>query len=342
MNWLRLAVCLSTFLGSMGSTGSANATTVAIVWPSTASAEVTQALTLLRGELLSAGLEVSISDRATTRDSDSVVWLDAFAAQGTNAVINAVGGDLLEAIDVWVLKTKPQRFEVTRVGVQPDDPKQPDLLALRAFEALSAGLLQLDWAARKQRREPTPPIAPAPTAQPQKPSPRDERWGLEFGAAAIMNLDGLSAALLPTLRASWAARPALVVQAAVAGLGSQSKVETGAGNARVGQQSATLGGFYRFRSSEHFWPYFGLAVGGLHTAIEGQSSAGGQGHSATRWSGLLDVSLGAGLHLYGRSYISLAAHAQIAQPYVAVHILDSVVTSGHPNLLLTLTVGAWL
>jgi hypothetical protein len=58
---------------------------------------------------------------------------------------------------------------------------------------------------------------------------------------------------------------------------------------------------------------------------------------------LIDVSLGAGLRLYGRSYVTLAAHAQVADPYVAIHIVDTVgATSGHPNLLLTLTVGAWL
>jgi len=133
------------------------------------------------------------------------------------------------------------------------------------------------------------------------------------------------------------------MQASVAGLGSRSTVATTAGNARVAQQYAVLGGFCRLHSTRRLWPFFGLAAGLLRTSIEGQSGQGTGGHTAERWSGLIDLSLGAGLRLYGRSYFTLAAHAQVAEPYVAIHIVDTVgATSGRPNLLLTLTVGAWL
>jgi hypothetical protein len=53
--------------------------------------------------------------------------------------------------------------------------------------------------------------------------------------------------------------------------------------------------------------------------------------------------VGAGLRLSQRTFLTLAAHGQVAQPYVAVHIVDAVAaTSGRPNLLLTLTLGARL
>ena len=150
LNRLRLALCFATFLVG---TGSAHAATVAIVLPPTPSADVTQALTLLRGELLSVGLEVKTTDRANAhgvRNTDSLAWLEAFAARGTSAVIDVVGDDVLEAVDVWVLKTHPRRFEVTRVAVEPNTPRQPEMLALRAVEALRAGLLQVDWAERRR------------------------------------------------------------------------------------------------------------------------------------------------------------------------------------------------
>ncbi len=102
LNRLRLALCLVAFLVG---TVPAHAATVAILWPPTPSADVTQALTLLRGELLSVGLEVTVADRAGARSvggTDSVAWLEAFAARGTSAVIDAVGGDVLEAVDVWI------------------------------------------------------------------------------------------------------------------------------------------------------------------------------------------------------------------------------------------------
>ena len=159
----------------------------------------------------------------------------------------------------------------------------------------------------------------------------------------MMILDGLGPAVLPTVRVGWAARPWLVMQASAAGLGSRSAVATTAGNARVVQQYAVLGGFYRLRSAQRLWPFFGLAAGALRTSVEGQDGLGTGGHTAEQWSGLIDVSLGTWLRLYGRSYLSLAAHAQVAAPYVAIHIVDTVgATSGRPNLLLSLTVGAWL
>jgi hypothetical protein len=217
------------------------------------------------------------------------------------------------------------------------------MLALRAVEALRAGLLQSDWAERRRRYEPIakPPIAAVPAVR--APASRGERVGIEVGAAAIMSLDGLGPAVLPIVHLGWAARPWLVMQASAAGLGSRSTVATTAGSARVAQQYAVLGGFCRLRSAQRLWPFFGLAAGALRTSVEGQAGQGTGGHTAERWSGLIDASLGAGLRLVGRSYLTLAAHAQVAEPYVAIHIVDTVgATSGRPNLLLTLTVGAWL
>jgi len=345
LNRLRLALCLATFLVW---TGPANAATVAILWPPTPSADVTQTLTLLRGELLSVGLEVAVSERAVARgvgETDSLAWLEAFAARDTSAVIDVVGDEVLEAVEVWVLKTHPQRFEVTRVAVDPDEARQPEMLALRAVEALRAGLLQSDWAERRRRQEPVakPPTAAVPAGEAHEPERQGGRVGLEVGAVAMMSLDGLGPAVLPTLRVGWAARPWIVMQASAAGLGSRSSVATISGNARVAQQYALLGGLYRFRSAQRLWPFLGFAAGALRTSVEGQEGWGTGGHTAERWSALVDVSLGAGLRLYGRTYLTLAAHAQVADPYVAIHIVDTVgATSGRPNLLLTLTVGAWL
>jgi hypothetical protein len=323
----------------------ARATSVAILWPPNPSADVTQALTLLRGELLSVGVEVTAFNRKEARgsgDADSVTWLEDLAAKGANAVIDPMGDDALEAVDVWVVKSSPQRFEVTHVGFDANSPRQPEILALRAVEALRAGLLQMDWAARKRRKEavPEPPreIVPAPPI----PVPA-ERVGLEAGAAGMMSLDGVGPALLPTVRVGWAARPWLLLQASAAGLGTRPRVTNSAGSARVAQDFALLGARLRLRSDQRVWPFLGLAVGALHTSVDGQTGPGTSGHTLGRWSALFDVSVGAGLRVHGRFFVTLAAHAQVAQPYAAIHIVDTVAaTSGRPNLLLTLTLGAWL
>ena len=293
------------------------------------------------------GLDIVLSERATSRsleETDSLAWLEAFAAKGVSAVVEPVGDDVLDALDVWVLKAQPQRFEVTRVAVDPNAPRQPEMIALRATEALRAGLLQIDWAARRRRHEPiaTPPMASVPTGEAHETANHGDRLGLEVGAVALMSLDGLGPAVLPTVHAAWAARPSLGIQASVAGLGSRSTVTASEGNARIAQQYALLGAFYRFRSANRLWPVVGLAAGVLHTSVDGQAGWGTGGHTVERWSGVVDMSLGAGFRLYGRSYLSLAAHAQVAAPYVAIYVVDRVATSGRPNLLLTLTAGAWL
>ena len=349
---LRFALGLAAFLVWTGSARAATVATVAIMWPKAPSTDVTQALTLLRGELLSVGLDVTVADRASARsvgETDSLAWLEAFVARETSAVVDVVGVDALEAVDVWVLKTHPRRFEVTRVAVEPNTPRQPEMLALRAVEALRAGLLQIDWAERKRRYEPAPkpvanpPLAVVPAGEIHAPASQGERVGLEVGAVAIMSLDGLGPAVSPTLRVGLAVRPWLVMQASAAGLGSRSTVATTAGSARVDQRYATVGGTIRFRSGQRLWPLVGLAAGVLHTSVEGQGGWGTGGHTAERWSALIDASLGAGLRLTGRTYLTLAAHAQVAAPYVVIHIVDTVgATSGRPNLLFTLTVGAWL
>jgi hypothetical protein len=90
--------------------------------------------------------------------------------------------------------------------------------------------------------------------------------------------------------------------------------------------------------------FFALAAGLLRTSVEGSTdSPNNQGHATEQWSLLFDGSLGAGLRLGDRFTLTVAAHAQIAEPYVAIHFVDAVVaTSARPNFVLTLTVGAWL
>ncbi len=149
--------------------------------------------------------------------------------------------------------------------------------------------------------------------------------------------------LLPLVRWDWAIPSWLVMQATVAGLGTRPTVATTAGDAQVAQQFGLLGACYRLRSDPQVWPFFGLSAGVLHTSVEGHADPPRRGHAPSEWSFLLDASVGAGLRASGRYYLTVAAHVQVAEPYVAIRFVDAVVaTTGRPNLLLTLTLGAWL
>ncbi len=325
----------------------AYAVTVAIVRPLAPSPEMTETLVRLHGELLSVGLEVEIVEGPADRElGTSRTWLKKLAADhGFDAVIDIVGDGGLIAVEVWVTDKAPRRFEVSRVALEANTENASERLAIRALEVLRSNFLEIDLAARERRSEPsaTPPTTTSIQGRVNQSGSYPERFGIEVGAAAVTSLDGVGPAVLPIMRFDWAARSWLVMQAALAGLGSRPTVATTAGNARVAQQYGVLGGCYRFRSDQRLRPFLALSAGVLRTSVEGQADLPKHGHSVDQWSFLLDGSLGAELPLGGRYYLTLAAHVHVAEPYVAIHFVDEVVaTSGRPNLLLTLTVGAWL
>jgi hypothetical protein len=326
-----------------------HAATVAIVRPLRSTPELHETLSRIHGELLSVGIEVEIADRPAGRGlgpTDFRAWLvEMAAARGACAVIDIVGDTVPSAVDVWVIEKSPPKVVVSRVAVEPNTESAAERLAIRAIEVLRSSFLEIDLAARQRRGEPITqlPTAALPQGDVNARVRRPELFAVEAGAAVLTSLDGVGPALSPLLRVRWAIRPWLALQAAASGLGSRPTVATTAGNARVAQQYGVLGGSYRFRSDQRLRPFFAISAGVLRTSVEGQADSPKQGHNAVKWSFLAEGSLGLGLHLGDRYYLTLAAHVQAAAPYVAIHFMDSVVaTSGRPNLLMTLTLGAWL
>lgn len=339
---------------------------IALVGPSNPSAEVSRELTLLRGELLSVGFAVTVVERLVgdgAAGAESRGWFERLAARGMSAAVEPIGSDALEGVDVWLLVTGP-RFEVIRMGADPQTTGRPEVLALRVVEALRARLLDGPWADRKRREEDPPPAAlksglpasPAPANAPAvvvssaaAPEERREaaggfaRLGVEAGAALVTTFDGVGPAVLPTLRAAWSVRPSLVLVLAGAAFGSASTVTASTAAAHVRQQEVVAGARYGVRAEDRLAPFAGVAAGLLHTAIEGEAGPAARAHAETRWSALVDVSLGSHLRMSRRFYLTLSAHAQLAAPYVAISLLDeAVATVGRPNLLITLTLGMWL
>ena len=349
MNRLRIYLLSSVWLLWAAPAG---AVTVVVVRPPSPSPAMTETLVRLHGELLSVGLDVKLADRPAARElgrSEIRAWLEKLAVdRGANAVIDIIGDVAPAAVDVWVADKVSRRFESTRVSVEPDSENASERLAIRAIEVLRSSFLEIDLMARQRLGEPAPkPPAPPPStvavAQTSSPAAPAEHFGLEVGAAALTSLDGVGPAILPLLRLGWAPRPWFALQAAMAGFGTRPTVATMAGNARVAQHYGILGGCFRSRSDQRVQPFLALSAGALRTSVEGQADAPKQGHNETQWSFLADGSLGAALRLPGRYYLTLAAHVQVAAPYVAIHFVNTVVaTSGRPNLLLTVTVGAWL
>ncbi|HEY5955970.1 MAG TPA: hypothetical protein VIV60_05430 [Polyangiaceae bacterium] len=339
-------------------TRAVSAATVVVVRPSNPSAQATETLTLLHGELVSVGLEDSTIERPAASSpaaTDLRSWLEQLEGErDAVAVIEMLGDDGVSAVDVWVRKSSG-RFEVTRVAVDPHTANASARLAIRAIEALRASLMEADFAARyhrderpKQRASTQPPQAPQPPQPLQPPQPAaatggHERFRLELGAALLMSPGGVGPAILPTLRADWALRPTWLVQAAIAAFGSDPKVTTTTGSARVGRETMLVGGCYRFWTDQAFWPFFSLAVGAMHTSVEGQPGSAMDSHIANQWSLLTDAGLGAMMRFYRFYHLALSGHVQVAEPRITIHFGEpAAATTGRPNLLLTLGVGAWL
>ena len=324
--------------------------TVVIVRPAEPPPVMTETLVRLKGELTSVGFATQMVDApggSTAGDRGSRAWLEQVAgARGVDAVVAIIGSAAPDSVEVWVIDKVTGKSVVRSVPFEPRSPRASETLAIRAIELLRSSFLEIDLGGRARPGQPAaaPPAAVVRFVERERLASHPERVGVEVGAVGVISLDGVGPALLPAGRLTWAARPWLVAQATVAGLGTRPSVATQTGSARVAQEWGVVGLAYRFRAEERLRPFVALSAGVLHTSVDGRAdSSVNQGRSAAQWSFLVDVGLGASLRLRDRFYLAWAAHVQMAEPYLAVRFVDAVVaTSGRPNLLATLTIGAWL
>ena len=307
-----------------------------------------ETLVRLRGELISAGFETEIVDGGATAGAggESRAGLEQLAARrGADAVVAIVGDLSPDSVEVWVIDKVTGKSVVRRVPFEPTAARASETLAIRAIELLRSSFLEIDLAAHDRRNNPgaAPPPAVVHFVETERLARHPERFGVEVGGAGVISLDGVGPALLPLVRFDWSLRSWFLAQAALAGLGTRSTVEGLAGSAQVAQAYGLLGGSFRFRAGARLRPFATLSAGVLRTSVEGRADAPNEGRVLDQWSFLADVGLGASLRLPDRFTLSLAAHAQLAEPYPAVRFVGAVVaTSARPNLLLTLTIGAWL
>jgi hypothetical protein len=348
-----LATVASAWLLGVAPTPLASATparaNVIIVRPKNVPPVMVETLVRLKGELISAGFEVEIVDDAAEGErggDDARARLERLAAQrGADAVVAIVGDLSPDSVEVWVIDKVTGKSVVRRVPFEPAAARASKTLALRAIELLRSSFLEIDLAADDRRSEPgaVPPPAVVRFVEMERRARHPETIGVEVGGAALMSLDGVGPAVLPVVRFDWSLRSWFVVQATLAGLGTRPTVDSQAGSAQVAHAYGLLGASFSFHAGEEWRPFVTFSGGVLHMSVEGRADAPNQGHSVDQSSFLVDAGLGTQLRLPDRFYLSLAAHAQLAEPYLAVRFVEKVVaTSARPNLLLSLTVGAWL
>lgn len=337
--------------------GPASATTVAIVQAGDPSPIIAETLVRLEGELRSVGFETAIVNVPRERaERTAAPGLDQIASRWRVDAVVAVFGDVASGgVDIWVVNRSTGRTLERTATLEPGVEPSSRTLAIRTLELLRSSLLELDLSL------PVPPAAvpavPAVTAVPAAILParvdaappaadlgrRGRRFGLEVGGAVVASTGGVGAALAPLVRLEWAPQPEWAATLLAAGLGTRPAVRSTAGSAEVSRDSALLGVSRRFRADTRVRPLVSFGAGALRTTADGSAVAPNQGRLVTRWSLLLDAALGAELRLDDHFFVVGAAHVQLAEPYLAVRLVDKdAATLGRPDLLLSLAVGAWL
>ena len=322
----------------------ARAAVVVMVRPANPPPVMVETLVRLNGELMSVGFETEVVD-GPAEDGiggrESRAWLEQLAGErGADAVVAIVGDAAPNSVEVWVVDKVTGKSVVRRVPFEASAEHAPETLAIRALELLRSSFLEIDLAARERPGEPVaaPPAAVVRFVEMEKLALRPERFGIGVGGAAVLGAGGVGLAILPTARYS-----SFVMHIAVAGFGTRPTVANAVGSAQVAQAYGILGGGYRLRVGRQIRPFLALSAGALHTSVEGRADPPNQGRYADQWSLLADGELGAWLPLRDRFYLVVAVHAQVAEPYLAIRFADTTVANlGLPNLLVTLTVGAWL
>jgi hypothetical protein len=320
----------------------AEAASTAILRPRSSAPELIEMLFRLQGELLAVGSDVEIVARpagyAPDADAPRAAIEQMANARRLDAIIDIVGDSAPTAVDIWFFQRASRRADVTRVVVETSEKNSAETLAIRAIDAMRSRLVEIDLASKKKQ-----PSAATPPEPPSLHPLSVERVGVAAGAVVLTSLDGVGPAVLPLLRFEWAFSPRLALQVSLAALGSRPSVASAAGNARVAQSYGVLGLCYCQRSEPGLAPFAAVAVGASRTSLEGEAKPPALGHTVEQWSLVLESSLGARLRLGGPFYFTLAGQAQLTEPYLSIHLSDTVVaSSGRPNLLVALTAGAWL
>lgn len=332
--------CLLAFAVVAFAAGDAYAAVIGIWRPPEPSPELSEAVFRLQGELLALGLEVHVSARPSdsgAAETDAGAWVEREARERDfDAVIDVIGDSPL-AVEIWTRDGAGQRLQGTRVVLEPS-ANAAETLAIRAIEVLRSSFLEIHLS--RARRPVSENVPPPPGAA--RSSPRSvERLGVEAGVAMLTSLDGVGPSLMPLVRLDLAVDASFAAEVTLAAFGTRPTLDSELGSADVAQQFGVLGLCYCVPVDSGVRPILGAAAGALRTSLSGRADAPERGHSITRWSFLAEARLGVRVGLSSGYHVALASHVHWAEPYVAIHFVDQLVAStGRPNLLLSLTLGA--
>lgn len=319
----------------------AEAASVALLEAASRSPALTEAVFRLKGELSAVGLEVDVEHRPQADGAEFREALERLSrVRRVDAVVNVVGDEEPVAVEIWTFGAD-QRLEVARVvaDVRSDNPAAN--LAIRASEVVRSKLVERGLLAR----EPSPSDSPRTLdhAAPAEPETRSESLGMEVGALLLAGPRGVGPAVMPVVRLDWALSSRVRLMLTAAGFGTRATVTGQLGSAEVAQKYVLAGISGCAWCSRDLSPFASFSLGALSTSVSGHAMSPDRGRDVSRASLLFDAGLGLRQRLSARVFLSFEVHAQLSEPYLAIHFADTVVaTSGRPNVTLGLALGVWL
>jgi hypothetical protein len=318
-----------------------SSTVIAVIVPSATDVAMMEALTRLRGEAASVGLEIRLVESPVgvgaaepmgqiDRVARALMPAAVVALVGTTDVKQPAGmavGPSIGAIDVWFLDRATGKTSVGHLSVDAEAGSRAELvLAVRVVDFIRARMFdslvrtQLD----KDKRR---PVATHTTVG---------RRHLGLGLIGTGSFSGFSPAFLPFLWAGYSVRPWLRLALGVGGWGRQPRPVT---LATAG--SATLDEALGVASVSLFWPPWWrfvpcvqTGVSLLHLVVHGEADSGYLGHDATGWSPGWFASAGIEVVLSRHIVLQLSGGAMLLLRAPKVFIADQqVARTGWPAWL---------
>jgi hypothetical protein len=314
---------------------------VILLVPTNASVATHQSLSRMKDELSADRFQVVLAAPSAAAEPGAVIE-SAMGDRELGTIIALFGDPGTGQSELCVVGRVGRRTAVRRTLVIDDPERMPQVLSLRALELLRATALELSIeTGETPRREEqprssragTPARVPAPRAMPK------ERAALSVDTGAVLwqSLHGPPPMLAPVARLRLGLTSWFYARLSVAGLGSQSRVETAYGSASVSQNLMLFELATAYLSRGRIRPIASLGSGVLEVSVVGTGAAPYRGREAQQWSAAIDAGLGIAFEIVAPLAVAAELHGLLASPHPAVRFVDTrAATIGYPSMVASL------
>lgn len=316
---------------------------VLLLRPLPSSGSIDEALLRIKGELSANGFEVAVIDSdASALGKDPRAHLEqAGQALAPSATMGIVGDVDHGPAELWVVDRITGKTVVRRMEVQPSNERRiSEVLAIRAQELLRASLVEtlMESQRASTAMAPTPPRVDNWVKQGIESRTSSWRLALEMGVSTLAGFGGIGPSVAPSARLRVGLRERVWIRMTAVGLGSEPRVSTSFGSARVSQNLGLVECVVAPRPRHVLRPLFSLGLGARRIGVDGSAQSPFQGQQSDRWFSSGDVGTGGVLRLGPHWEALLELHALFSSPRPTIRFLDvDAAQAGQPTLLAILT-----